>query len=422
MKKVLTVLLSAALILQAGMLSVFAGSPEEEKQVITISGINVKVDKDGSLSFVPVIESGSIPPGSIEIISEELTVPAYFVIGRKDVEIEGGKYSYKLVLKANGQLTFDNDLEILYQGVSGRYKLHYEIVDQDRHIMIVTGNFDNLMAVSPLLERFRDRISGDSYFYELFLKTNEGFTFANALRFLFDGQLYGYTIKYSYDLASDTQSIEIDRIGEAGQSGSEAEELKTEAEVDKLQDPKGAAEAGAAEEPAAAVEADKTEETEAGTEADKTEEPEAETEANKAEELKAEAEAGKAEAPEAEAAGTKKESDAVKAVSVSRASGHEITKITKITRITRITSAVRALSVKWKRSSGADGYRIQVSTSKKFNKGTKNIYVRKGSRTSAKIKGLKKNKRYYVRICPYKTVSGKKVYSGWSDAVSARTK
>ena len=39
-----------------------------------------------------------------------------------------------------------------------------------------------------------------------------------------------------------------------------------------------------------------------------------------------------------------------------------------------------------------------------------------------KYKGLKAKKTYHVRVRTYKTVSGKKYYSGWSTYKSAKTK
>ena len=54
----------------------------------------------------------------------------------------------------------------------------------------------------------------------------------------------------------------------------------------------------------------------------------------------------------------------------------------------------------WKKNTKADGYKIQISTSKKFN---------------PKIYGMKKKKSYYVRIRAYK-VDGKQLhYSAWSN-------
>ncbi len=71
--------------------------------------------------------------------------------------------------------------------------------------------------------------------------------------------------------------------------------------------------------------------------------------------------------------------------------------------------------VKWKRNKNATGYELQYSTSSKF-KSSKKITISKNKTTSRTISGLKKGSTYYVRIRAYKTVSGKKYYSGWSGA------
>lgn len=70
-------------------------------------------------------------------------------------------------------------------------------------------------------------------------------------------------------------------------------------------------------------------------------------------------------------------------------------------------------TVKWKKVSKATGYEIQYATNKKFSK-AKTSTVKKGTTVKKAIKGLKKNKTYYVRIRTYRTVSGNTVYGRWS--------
>lgn len=55
----------------------------------------------------------------------------------------------------------------------------------------------------------------------------------------------------------------------------------------------------------------------------------------------------------------------------------------------------KSISLTWKKVSGAKKYKIQYSTNKKFKKSVKTKYTGK---LSYKIKGLKKGKKYYVRI------------------------
>ncbi len=131
------------------------------------------------------------------------------VLSGKDIPLENGKYSYELIMKLPEKLYFDNYLENLYQGVAGKYKLHYEIAESDNHIMIATGMFKNILKASPLLTMYRDMISEDFYSYQLDLRTSEGFTFTNNLRYLFNGEERGYSIYFNYDLLTNKQTFEI---------------------------------------------------------------------------------------------------------------------------------------------------------------------------------------------------------------------
>ena len=84
-------------------------------------------------------------------------------------------------------------------------------------------------------------------------------------------------------------------------------------------------------------------------------------------------------------------------------------------------SAKKTITVKWKKVSGASGYVIEYATNKSFKK-AKKVTVKKAGTVKKVIKKLKKGKRYYVRIRVYKTVSGKKYYSGWSAKKSVKIK
>lgn len=80
----------------------------------------------------------------------------------------------------------------------------------------------------------------------------------------------------------------------------------------------------------------------------------------------------------------------------------------------------RRIKVRIKKVKGRTGYRVQISTSRKFKKkSTKNYYIKKETLTS---KMLKKNTKYYVRVKAYKVVNGNKVYSNkWSKIKKVRT-
>lgn len=75
------------------------------------------------------------------------------------------------------------------------------------------------------------------------------------------------------------------------------------------------------------------------------------------------------------------------------------------------------LMVKWKENTGASGYQIQYSSNSGFIK-ARSLTVSESSRVSAVISGLTKQKKYYVRVRAFKTVSKTKYYSGWSSAKS----
>ncbi|MBQ6400925.1 MAG: S8 family serine peptidase [Firmicutes bacterium] len=79
----------------------------------------------------------------------------------------------------------------------------------------------------------------------------------------------------------------------------------------------------------------------------------------------------------------------------------------------------KKVTVRWKKTSGATGYKVYYSTRKDM-KGAKVKTVGK-KKTSCTIKGLKKKTRYYVAVCPVRT-SGN-TYDGILSSIrSAKTK
>ena len=70
----------------------------------------------------------------------------------------------------------------------------------------------------------------------------------------------------------------------------------------------------------------------------------------------------------------------------------------------------RTVTASWKKLTGAKGYQICYSTSKKW-KGKKQKLVTKNK---AVIKNLKKKKTYYFRVRGYRLERTKKVYGAWS--------
>ncbi len=227
-KKLLSVMLAAVLVFQAGAFTVSAKSAENKKRIITISDIDTSQLTGESGKSSTKIETEGFYAGGIEIVREKWSGSAEYIISGRNITIKDGKYSYRLVIRSDKTLTFDNDLEIYYQGVNGRYRLHYDIDKTDNHTMIVTGSFDNIIVSSPLLQKISvsdkewilSHISGDSYFYQLVLKTKEGFSFENMLRFMFDAKQCGYSLKYRYDLKSDRQTLVISGIPDSEKSSS----------------------------------------------------------------------------------------------------------------------------------------------------------------------------------------------------------
>ena len=88
----------------------------------------------------------------------------------------------------------------------------------------------------------------------------------------------------------------------------------------------------------------------------------------------------------------------------------------------KLKAGKKQLTASWKSVSDISGYEVQYSTSKKFTKKTtKTVKVKKSSKKTT-IKKLKKGKKYYVRVRTYKTVNGKKIYSGWSTVKNVKVK
>lgn len=90
-----------------------------------------------------------------------------------------------------------------------------------------------------------------------------------------------------------------------------------------------------------------------------------------------------------------------------------------------VKAAKKSATVKWKKVSG-NGYQLQYSTNSNF-KNAKSVNLSSASKTSKKISGLKKGKKYYVRVRAVKTrkdSSGKtyKYYGSWSAKKSFKAK
>lgn len=102
-------------------------------------------------------------------------------------------------------------------------------------------------------------------------------------------------------------------------------------------------------------------------------------------------------------------------------------------KLTKVTAGKKKLTVKWKKMSAkqlkkADGFYIEVSTDKYFTNIVKYVKVSKKAFKAKKktIKGLKKGKKYYVRMLAYKTVKQngvqETVESPYSKVLAKKTK
>jgi len=82
----------------------------------------------------------------------------------------------------------------------------------------------------------------------------------------------------------------------------------------------------------------------------------------------------------------------------------------------------RGFKVTYAKNSSCDGYQICYSLKKGCKSGNKYKTVTSKSTTSKTVKGLKKNKKYYVRVRAYKEFNGKKYYSAWSSIKTVTVK
>lgn len=88
--------------------------------------------------------------------------------------------------------------------------------------------------------------------------------------------------------------------------------------------------------------------------------------------------------------------------------------------IKKITAKKKTITVYWKKlKTNISGYELQYSKKKSF-KSSKKRTIKKASTTKLKIKGLKKKKKYYIRIRAYHKNGKTKIYSKWSKVKSKK--
>lgn len=101
-----------------------------------------------------------------------------------------------------------------------------------------------------------------------------------------------------------------------------------------------------------------------------------------------------------------------------------VTTITRPSRpsITKSSSTKsRTAKLSWKEVNNAEGYQITYSTDKAFKK-SKSLTVAKKGVTSATIKNLSRNKKYYFKLRAYRVLSDKKVFGSYSNLKTQKIK
>ena len=85
----------------------------------------------------------------------------------------------------------------------------------------------------------------------------------------------------------------------------------------------------------------------------------------------------------------------------------------------RAISKKKKLAVKWEKQKNVTGYIIKIGTNKKITKNTKIVTIKK-NKNQVIIRGLKSNKKYYLKVRAYKMVNGKKYWGAWSRTMSKK--
>ena len=99
----------------------------------------------------------------------------------------------------------------------------------------------------------------------------------------------------------------------------------------------------------------------------------------------------------------------------------------KGTKIKSIKKGKKSVTLKWKKQKSKmpkkriKGYQIRYATKSSMKK-AKTVTVKGYKKTSKKIKGLKKNKKYYFQIRTYMTINKVKIHSKWSKKKKAKTR
>lgn len=98
-----------------------------------------------------------------------------------------------------------------------------------------------------------------------------------------------------------------------------------------------------------------------------------------------------------------------------------VKKVTVKKQTAKVKAGKKKLTVTWKKDKNVSGYQIKIATKKSF-KGAKTYTVKSYKTYKKVIKKLKANKKYFVKVCAYKTVGKSKVYGAYSAVRSCKVK
>ena len=92
--------------------------------------------------------------------------------------------------------------------------------------------------------------------------------------------------------------------------------------------------------------------------------------------------------------------------------------VPKTTSITKAKAAGSKIILNWKKQNvQSSGYQIQYALDSSFKKSVKTVNISSSKTVKKNLTGIKKNKKYYVRIRTYKSDKNSgKIYSSWSSA------
>lgn len=97
---------------------------------------------------------------------------------------------------------------------------------------------------------------------------------------------------------------------------------------------------------------------------------------------------------------------------------HKITVVPNAVNISNLTSKKKGqITVTYQKDKTVSGYEIVYATNKKFSKNKKIKIVSKATTSKVTLNGLKAGQIYYVKVRPYVSINGKKIYGayGYSD-------